>query len=308
RAGGDSRAGRAWRGSAPHEFILVKTKIMSRGDLEIQFEARRRFINRKATRGNAASEANRRICLRGPVPEGRRRDEWRRPARGRIPSSARVCRTPGEIAPLCGEAVLAKPLRRGGYNGAPEWQEGIGPLGQRSTGDKASVYYPDITRLFGIHVGPPRPCWGSRNDVCARAAFHHSSFNPSWISLGAFAELIRPKFADPVPASGKPNCAWLKALNISLRNCSRVFSRKGSAKSFWMPRSQLFTPGPLKIARPALPKYPREVIVQQVFGDRVDPIARNCLVRKRQAGTGRGRIRRRIVDNGRQFIEIAVEH
>src|SRR3954471_19710029 len=71
--------------------------------------------------------------------------------------------------------------------------------------------------------------------------------------------LICPKFGALATVVGLLNCAWLKALKNSVRNCSVCPSRIGNILAIDM--SQLFWPGPRTIPPPALPKP-----VPPVFG------------------------------------------
>lgn len=54
--------------------------------------------------------------------------------------------------------------------------------------------------------------------------------------------MMRPKFVSVIVLSGFWNCAWLKALKSSVRNCS--FTDSPMATSLPMPMSQLLVPGP----------------------------------------------------------------
>src|SRR5215469_5182278 len=81
------------------------------------------------------------------------------------------------------------------------------------------------------------------------------NFIESCMMRGGLAVVTMPKL-DPASIFplGSPNCAWLKALKSSARNCSVVDSVM--VVSFSSAMSQLLSPGPLKKRRLDVPNCP----------------------------------------------------
>src|SRR5258708_5271153 len=64
-------------------------------------------------------------------------------------------------------------------------------------------------------------------------------------------DVMVPCAADPILPFGSPKFARFSALKNSERNCRPIFSV--SAKSLSAPRSQVPSPGPIRMLRPAFP-------------------------------------------------------
>src|SRR5215472_4385829 len=69
-----------------------------------------------------------------------------------------------------------------------------------------------------------------------------------------FAEVTSPKVESVMLPSGRPNCAWLKALKNSARNATFMLSVM--LVIFCKLMSQLLSPGPWKKKRGAFPSCP----------------------------------------------------
>ena len=77
------------------------------------------------------------------------------------------------------------------------------------------------------------------------------TFAASCTWRGSWALVITPKFEAPKIRLGRLKLEWLRALNVSARNCTVIFSRR--LHSFCRDTSNASRPGPRTMFRPAVP-------------------------------------------------------